>query len=371
MAERLVLHVGTMKSGTSFVQHVLASNPEAMADAGAVFAGGNFGKQSRAVRRMFRSEADPENPELWRSLMEESRRFDGDTSVISMEFLSFAQPHKIDEILATAHGLRVEVILTVRDQFRAIPAQFQTYTRNFGTEDWESYLRTIQSRSRSAAKTRAHRTFHRAQNVPAILKNWSQAANVSQLTVVTVPPSSAPKDLLWQRFTQAARLAPDGFNTEGAASNESVGLASCDYLRRLNGHIGDVRPRRYREGLRPTVREVLAPLRDHEGRPQLDHPGQRYAAQLNASIHAAVGRHGTRVVGDLNELPAQAPHDPPPAQLNPPAEQVRRAAGAVIDYCHEGLGEPSTSTPEDVDEAVATSAQLLRRLRGWKVRKRR
>lgn len=371
MAERLVLHIGTMKSGTSFLQSVLTSNPEAMAAQGLHFPLEKFGKQSRAVRLMFRSAVDSENRLPWHNVVESARSFEGDTAVVSMEFLSFSQPQKIAELLAPAQGLEIEVVLSVRDQFRAIPAQFQTYCRNFGTEGWESYLRTIQARSRKAAKSRAHRTFHRAQDVASILDNWCGAAGVNRVSVVTVPPSDAPKELLWQRFAEAAGFAPDGFRTEGLDSNESIGLASCDYLRRLNTHLRDVKPKRYREGVRPTVREVLAPLRSQEGRPEFDEPGQDYAAHLNATIHSAVARHQSRLVGDLRDLPTTPPTGPAPTRLIPPVGDVLRAAESVTDYCADGLGVPRPTPSVDVDQAVATSARLLRELRGWPSRSTR
>lgn len=371
MAERLVLHIGTMKSGTSFVQSVLTSNPEAMAAQGLHFPLEKFGRQSRAVRLMFRSAVDSKNQLPWHGLIESARAFEGNAAVVSMEFLSFSQPHKIAELLAPAQGLEIEVILSVRDQFRAIPAQFQTYCRNFGTESWESYLRTIQARSRRAAKTRAHRTFHRAQDVASILDNWAGAAGVNRVSVVTVPPPDAPKELLWRRFAEAAGFAPDGFRTDGLDSNESIGLASCDYLRRLNTHLRDIKPKRYREGVRPTIREVLAPLRAEEGRPYFDEPGQDYAAHLNATIHAAVERHQSRLVGDLRDLPTTPTTEPTPARLSPPVSDVLRAAESVTHYCADGLGTPRPATSPDLDQAVATSARLLREFRGWPPRKAR
>ena len=53
MAERVVLHIGTMKSGTSFVQSALMANPSALEAAGARYLGGTFGRQAKAVRDFF------------------------------------------------------------------------------------------------------------------------------------------------------------------------------------------------------------------------------------------------------------------------------------------------------------------------------
>jgi len=71
-------------------------------------------------------------------------------------------------------------------------------------------------------------------------------------------------------------------------TNESIGLASCDYLRRLNAHLADVRPAKYRSGMRPLVRGVLAPLREGEPRPELGATAAGYAGRRNQEIRVAV-----------------------------------------------------------------------------------
>ena len=50
MAERVVLHIGSMKSGTSFIQNVLGNNREALAQHGISFAGERWRDQVSAVQ---------------------------------------------------------------------------------------------------------------------------------------------------------------------------------------------------------------------------------------------------------------------------------------------------------------------------------
>lgn len=366
MANRIVLHVGTMKSGTSFLQSVLMANPEAMARQGGSYLGRTFGKQSRAVRQMFKTDRDRARfSRGWYALAEEARAYDGEVGVISMEFLSFANGRKVRELLAPYSGLDVRVVVTVRDQFRAIPAQFQTFTRNFGTDDWPSYLRRIQADSGSPeSKTRAYTTFHRAQDSVPIMERWARAKGVSGLEVVTVPPSGAPRELLWERFCAAAGLDPAGFALDGLHTNESIGLASCDYLRRLNAHLADVRPAKYRSGMRPLVRGVLAPLREGEPRPELGATAAGYAGRRNQEIRVAVARLGASVTGTLEDLPIADPQ-PAPEPNRPPTQQVLRAARAVAEHCAAELGRAAPDLGDDLDDTVARTARLLRRMQRW------
>ena len=50
MADRVVLHIGSMKSGTSFIQNVLGNNREALAEHGIAFAGERWRDQVSAVQ---------------------------------------------------------------------------------------------------------------------------------------------------------------------------------------------------------------------------------------------------------------------------------------------------------------------------------
>jgi hypothetical protein len=373
VAERVVLHIGTMKSGTSFVQSALMANPDTLGTAGARYLGGTFGSQTKAVRDVFASPRRPARHGRWHALAEEARRFEGRVGIISMEFLSFAEDSRLGVLLDPFSGLDVEVVLTVRDQFRAIPAQWQTFTRNFGTDAWDTYLRRIEASSvLRGGQSRAARSFRRSQDVARMLERWSSDPRVTAVTVVTVPPPEAPREELWRRFCGAVRVSAETADLDETKENASLGYASCDFLRRLNVHLGDVKPRLYRRGTRPVAREALAPLRDSEGRPELDHRGAELARDLNQRIRDSVVRGGFELIGSLDDLPVPgeltaADHIAPPAP-----EHVTRAARAALGHVSARTGEALDGAPDDdlddlddLDALVAEVARLLRRAQGW------
>ncbi len=366
MDRRVVLHIGTMKTGTSFIQSTLGTNKAALAESGVEFPGG-FGVQTRAVREMLKLPQQPRrNSRRWTRLATELRE-SGRSGIFSMEFLSFAGEEQARRLVEPFAGLEVRVVLTVRDQLRAIPAQWQTYTRNFGTDDWERYLRHVEpSRVGSGRGTRAFKTFHRAQDVATILSRWGSVPEVSSVEVVTVPPSGAPREELWNRFCAAAGLPDLEVSLEEVRDNESLGYASCDYLRRANAHLQDVAPKQYRKAMRPLARDVLVPLRSAEARPQLDLRGATYARSRNAEIRDLVGRDRYRLWGALDDLPVPEDlTDVAPRVSPPPVEQVRRAAQAVWEHAAAASGVPAGSRPDDLDALVADGTRLLRQVNGW------
>src|SRR4051812_27308845 len=115
VAKRVVLHIGTMKSGTSFVQSALMETPAALEAGGVRYLGGTFGRQAKAVRDVSQSPSRRQRHARWRALADEAHTFDGETGVVSMEFLSFAEDKQLGVLLDPFAGVDVDVVLTVRD----------------------------------------------------------------------------------------------------------------------------------------------------------------------------------------------------------------------------------------------------------------
>jgi hypothetical protein len=366
VAKRVVLHIGTMKSGTSFVQSALMENPAALEAGGVRYLGGTFGRQAKAVRDVYQNPTRTERHGRWHALADEVRTFDGEAGVVSMEFLSFAQGRQLGALLDPFAGVEVDVVLTVRDQFRAIPAQWQTFTRNFGADSWDTYLRRIDASAVTPrGRSRAAKSFRRSQDVGRILDRWSGDRRVASVSVVTVPPPDAPRDELWTRFCRAAGISVVGADLDQTKENVSLGYASCDFLRRLNVHLADVKPRLYRKAMRPVAREALAPLRESEGRPELDQRGAELACDLNRRIRDAVARGGFPLVGSLDDLPVPEDLEPRERVHDPDPALVRRAGLAAREHTLEGLDRATGAPPEDLDELVAEVARLLGIRHGW------
>src|SRR5205085_9805439 len=71
---------------------------------------------------------------------------------------------------------------------------------------------------------------------------WTSLLPPEQVHVITVPPRGSAPDLLWKRFADVVGIDPAVADTERARSNESLGLAEVELLRRLNVAIPDELP---------------------------------------------------------------------------------------------------------------------------------
>ncbi|MFC5178579.1 hypothetical protein [Nocardioides taihuensis] len=360
MADRVVLHIGTMKSGTTYLQGLLSGPVLRGSGAPAFYPGGTFGAQTKAVRGLLRP---PEQRKLkaWRSLTRETREGEG-VAVWSQEFLSFAPRGRAQEIVSSFDGAPVEVVITVRDQRRALPAQWQSFVRNRGTDTWADYLERIRRTTGGRSdRSKAVKSFRRAQDVSSIIDNWAGLEGVTGLVVVVVPPPSAPADLLWTRFCDAAGITVAAPPPDAAArANVSLGYASCDAMRRVNPQLESLGKRAF-STTRARLLEGLLALRDQEDRPRLDRAGAELAGRLNARIVAALDRPGVRLVGSTDELPLGADGSAWPDRVaDPDPDHVRRALEAAWSTCVPGSPVPVA----DLEElATALGRELVARVR--------
>lgn len=357
----VVLHIGAMKTGTTYLQSLLHGNRKTLRSHGYLVPGkqGDFTRGARDVLGItgndeaLRARVDG----VWQGLTDEMRAWDGAASLYSMEFLSFADKRKAKRILRSLPGMDVHVVLTVRDSLGALPAQWQTYCRNRGAVSWPDFAAEV----REGVAGPALKTFRRAQDVIRMLDVWTPLVAEDRFHVITVPPSSAPRELLWERFAGLVGLDPSVVRTDKVRSNPSLGYASSDMLRRANPALAGVRLSAYQKVVRYTGREVLAPRRDAEPKHRLDEATAAFAAAWNADVRERLVRGGVRVVGDLEDLPIAAdpgrldtgdrPVGVDPSLVADAADAARTGLRAWADERDVALPAPDSGAWREVESA--------------------
>ena len=313
MARRVFLHVGLPKSGTTFLQSLLLDHREQLADAGLLFPGEDGWKdQVRAVRDVrqmpMRSRRHRrEVPGAWDRLAGEMREWPGD-AVVSMEWLCRSEPEHIQRILRDLAPARVEVVFTLRDLARTIPASWQESIQNQNEWTWREFLDVLSTDDPDVP--RPDRRFWKLHDAVALLGRWTAHVPVDRVHLITVPRAGAPPGLLWERFCGVVGVDPAQFPPVTTRRNESLGVVSTELVRLLT-------PRARAAGLSEETRQALVAQqlakRGLSGRrsrePSLTIPGDLHdwvrerAEEEIAGIRAA----GVHVVGDLDELRAELP----------------------------------------------------------------
>ena len=230
VAKRVVLHIGAMKSGTSFIQNVLHRNRAALAEHEILFVFERWRHQVLAVHELM-DHGGPEQPPFppdghWRRMVESINEWPG-TAIVSMEFLAPRQRPKIEIIKEAFADSDIQVVLTARDLARNLPAMWTESMQNRGTKTWEEFLEAVRSGEKGG------QWFWRNQNITGICERWSEAVGRDHFTLITVPPKGAAPSLLWDRFASVAGI-PTGICDLEVRSNPGIDAASAMVLRALN-----------------------------------------------------------------------------------------------------------------------------------------
>src|SRR5689334_13366875 len=188
---RLYLHIGAMKTGTTFLQDLFEANRQELKAAGYLFPGEQFSDISLAVRDLLFSSDDTEVQEQtqgkWPRLVDEIVSFQGKAAILSMEFLSFTDSEGARRAIDSFPDHEVHVILTVRDAERAIPAQWQTSTRNGAKVTLPKFVQGTRQVVRGRRQEgRGARIFQRTQGIPRMLETWTPLVGPERLHVITV-----------------------------------------------------------------------------------------------------------------------------------------------------------------------------------------
>ena len=328
MAERVVLHVGLMKTGTTYLQSRLARNADELSRAGVVVAG----DRGRIAHDLFAA-ADARSPRgpagAWDRWVARARS-EGEVAVLSHEMVAFRRDAVVRRVAEDLADRRLDVVVTVRDARSVLPSQWQTQARNRGVATWPEYAEDAR-----AARPERGNTFVRSQRLWWLLDQWQRLAPQARLVVVTVPGSGAGQDALWDRFAGVLGVAPTAAPRPAASDNVSLGYATAHLLVLLHRALPEVPAPDRRSLIAYLARHAGPRLRAGEGRPTLDAATQHFCAEWNDRALRAVDRTGAELVGDPADLPTEARGAFAQEIALPPDDQVLTATGALSEVLAE------------------------------------
>ncbi len=300
MARRVFLHVGTPKSGTSFLQGVVHGEKQTLSEQGLLVPLGpaEHFRATQAVREI----ADPESgsrslgTRAWRALVDATRAWPGDV-LITHELLAGADAGQVGRAVSALHPADVHVIITARDLLRQIPAEWQEHVKHGATTGLDDFVRAVTTGGAGAA------WFWRVQDVADLAGRWAHQVDSANVHIVTVPPRGAAPDVLWKRFASVVGIDPDSCRVEAERSNESLGAVEVEFLRRVHLNRG----KRFRTtGQHNLFKDRLAHrvLSQHEDlrRFGINQEAQRWAVERSTAMVEELSGAGYSLVGNLDDL---------------------------------------------------------------------
>ncbi|QIK74849.1 hypothetical protein [Nocardioides piscis] len=367
-SKRVLLHVGTPKTGTSYLQDVLFRNREVLREQGILYPADRFDAHFLAALDLMRltwGGLETEAVGAWDRLADEVRAWPG-TSIISHEILSTASPTQIERALTSfGEGVEVHLIVSVRDLVRQVPAEWQENVKHRSLVSYSHFLEMIRDPARD---TRIGSWFWGAQEIPDILDRWGAILPPEQVHLVTVPRPGAAPDELWRRFSRAFGLDDVELDLTAERANPSLGVPETALLRLINKRVTPVvDPPDYR----PLVRELLAhqtlSRRSTSARLGLPPATHEWVQELSRTWVAEIEKRGYDVIGEVADLigqPAETFTDPDAASAD---DLLPPALDAIKALLVEGsrLRESEATLAREVEEA-RQELHLLRRTRAEK-----
>ncbi len=316
--QRVFLHVGAPKTGTTFVQTALWDHREALREQGVLYPAEHYDDHFFAAVDLqqldFHGEPRREADGAWARVSAAAREWPGST-VISHDVFASASTDQVRRAIADLAPAQVHVVYTARDLARQLPSHWQEDVKHGSTQPLSEWYDAV---SRRDDERWEWRWFWQTEELPDVLARWGGSLPPEQVHVVTVPPLRAGLDVLWLRFCSVVGIDPSTVDLAAVQhTNTSLGLVEVELLRRVNASLGDGLPQRDYEhlvkgafahetlALRPQGRRAVAPGGSAEAT----------AAMARAWVDDLRTR-GVDVVGDTEDLLPASTSEPP----EPPAD---------------------------------------------------
>lgn len=299
------LHIGTMKSGTSYIQSMLSRNRDALRANGVLYPGRTWQDQVTAVRDAIGARGGGARPDVrgeWDAMRDEILAWRGERAILSMELLSLAEPPRVRAIVESLRPADVHVILSARDLARVIPSAWQESTQNRQTWTWPAYVASLTGQSQE--EPLAFKRFWRQHDIADIAATWASVVGAGRVHLVVVPPPGGPRDELWRRFCSVAGLDAAAYEgAEKVRGNPAVGAASAEFLRRLNAELGrDIDLQTYERLVKRFLAKNTLGHRTTESRLVLPERYHAWAVRRATEMIEVLRRLDIDVAGDLAEL---------------------------------------------------------------------
>lgn len=363
MADRVFLHVGLPKTGTTYLQTIVWAHRPELEAAGLLVPGRERRDHlwaSMTVREDPKvSRRHPNAAGAWQVLQEQIAHWDGD-ALISHEFFAAASGAQARRMIETLAPAEVHLVLTAREPLGLFTSSWQESLKNKGTRPIENYAR------KESADPQAIWNW-RTLDLGLVLQRWAEHLPADRVHILPMPGRDAPRDALWQRFAGLLGVDPAIAVNAEPFPNASMGVVEAETLRRINERLTGF-DAAFDKGV--WIRSFLADDRLVPRGGDRFWPGPEQQEDCRRRGRAAVElvrERGFDVVGDLETLlvPDEVPQRRHPSSVTDAevAEVAVALSAQLLGDLKERLGTPS-GAPEPPPAPSPRRRNPLRRLRG-------
>lgn len=345
--KQVFLHVGLPKTGTTFLQAVLAASRDSLAEGGVLYPGkgsAHFLAAQDLTQHLFMGREDPRIAGTWRKVVRQVKR-GPQTAIISHELFTVAEPSQIAKAVKDLSPAEVHVVMTVRDFARQVPAVWQERLKNGGSVTFNRHFN--QTVEQAEQRQQESVGFWKQQDAIAILTRWLEVIPKEQVHVITVPQRGAPKDLLWRRFAEVVGFPPGiaDLDSVQARGNISLRPPTAKILRIVNKRLADSLPTTtYRAVVKRYLTEAAVQMPADTTHYSMSVAQLRQASRWSDELATFIRSRQLEAIGDLGDLKvvASAGADAPTLNLDDVPDAEAAAAGvattaAILQWICKGV----------------------------------
>ena len=324
---KIVLHIGTMKSGTTYLQHGLLSQLSQLAENGWLYpmqfapARGAinheraiYGLVGNHIPWVDSATAQRMAPQ-WQKLITEISTTNSNV-LLSAEAVAVMMEDGIEKLLSALPVRDIEVVLTARDLARVLPSSWQQSVRNGRPYGYEEYFDRIKRAKELPINESVGSNFWRSYQLSDVVLRWQKFIPLANISIVTVP-TKLSSDSLWARFVNAVNLPLETSEPifDDKKAHTSITWPEAEVLTQLNQKWAKQgKPKKAQDQLRRRIVQEGFQHRANRGQAiALTAPWLSLAQQWAAQDVEQLLQIGVRIQGNINELltPAElAPAQP-------------------------------------------------------------
>lgn len=313
---KIVLHIGTMKSGTTYLQHGLISQLSRLSSGGwlypmsfapvrgainherAIY--GLVGNHIPWVDSQTQANMNPQ----WQKLIAEVNQTDKNV-LLSAEAVASMLEDGIELLLKALPEREIQMVLTARDLARVLPSSWQQSVRNGRPYGYQEYFERIQRAKELPISESVGSNFWRSYQLSDVINRWQKFLPLENISIVTVPNKTS-SNTLWERFVTALSLPLETVEPkfDDKKSHTSITWPEAEALNQLNQKwSSQKKPKKTQDQLRRRIVQEGFQHRENRGRPiALTAPWLELARRWADEDVAQLTQIGVRIHGDISDL---------------------------------------------------------------------